>query len=339
VANIVLYTPTDSDFPRLAWVSLITSLDYLPGLFTLAFSLKRVGTAYPLIALYTESLPEEGLQALKARGIPARRLETWRPKAAKELVDTRFNETWSRLSVFGMVEYSRLVVLDADMLVVKNMDELMNFELDSPEIEGRGSRIFGACHVCSCNPLKKSHYPADWCVLCSLMCTQDTLWCTSNIENHDIRTSQNCAYTTQHSTPDQAQLEGRPSNTGVAMPNGGLLVLNPTKAVYNTIRIALDDPKTANYTFADQEFLGDVFGNKWVGLPYIYNGIKSHRWPGVHDSIWRDDCVKNVHYPWNPKPWEMVIDVHNEDQTQQGWWRGIDDERKAAERKLGIEVI
>lgn len=55
-----------------------------------------------------------------------------------------------------------MVLLDSDMLVMQNMDELMDMELDAPELEGSGSRVFAASHACVCNPLKKPHYPKNW---------------------------------------------------------------------------------------------------------------------------------------------------------------------------------
>lgn len=58
-----------------------------------------------------------------------------------------------------------MVLLDSDMLVMQNMDELMDMALDAPELEGSGSRVFAASHACVCNPLKKPHYPKNWCDL------------------------------------------------------------------------------------------------------------------------------------------------------------------------------
>lgn len=78
--------------------------------------------------------------------------------------DTRFYDCWSKLTPFSLVEYARVVQLDSDMLVLKNMDELMDIELDPPDSGGTGKRVFAASHACCCNPLKKPHYPRDWYV-------------------------------------------------------------------------------------------------------------------------------------------------------------------------------
>lgn len=66
------------------------------------------------------------------------------------------------MTPYSLTEYSRVVQLDSDMLVMKNMDELMDLELDPPELKGEGNRVFAASHACVCNPLKRSHYPSDW---------------------------------------------------------------------------------------------------------------------------------------------------------------------------------
>lgn len=58
-----------------------------------------------------------------------------------------------------------MVQLDSDMLVLQNMDELMDLDLDSPALEGKGERVFAAGHACVCNPLKKPHYPKNWYVM------------------------------------------------------------------------------------------------------------------------------------------------------------------------------
>lgn len=66
---------------------------------------------------------------------------------------------------FSLTQYDRIVQLDSDMLVRINMDELMEMELDGPELAGKGNKVFAAGHACVCNPLKKPHYPKNWSVL------------------------------------------------------------------------------------------------------------------------------------------------------------------------------
>jgi lipopolysaccharide biosynthesis glycosyltransferase len=138
----------------------------------------------------------------------------------------------------------------------------------------------------------------------------------------------------QHSEPEKAQVEGAPCLAGLSIPNGGLQVINPSKAIYNTILAALSDEKTMCYDFADQSLLGDVFHGRWVPLPYIYNALKTLRWPNVHDTIWRDDQVKNIHYILSPKPWDKPEGLFEEETVR--WWWDINDERVNAEKEVGI---
>ncbi|KAF2834098.1 glycosyltransferase family 8 protein, partial [Patellaria atrata CBS 101060] len=145
------------------WTTLITNTAYLSGLLCLDYSLKKVKSAYPLIALYTDTFPAAGHAALDLRGIPKQHVEYLLPSTPKDFSnDPRFYDCWSKLTPFSLTEYERVVQLDSDMVVLKNMDELMELELDPPEMEGRGDRVFAASHACVCNPLKKPHYPADW---------------------------------------------------------------------------------------------------------------------------------------------------------------------------------
>lgn len=146
------------------WTTLITNTQYLSGLLTLDYSLKKHGSKYPLIALYTDTFPDEGHKALDIRNIPKKHVKYLLPSVEKDFSsDPRFYDCWSKLTPFSLVEYDRVVQLDSDMLVLQNMDELMDIELDPATSEdSSGKRAFAASHACVCNPLKKPHYPENW---------------------------------------------------------------------------------------------------------------------------------------------------------------------------------
>lgn len=156
-------TTTNHQQQPTVWATVITNLNYLPGLLTLASSLREVQTKYPFIAFYTPTFPAEGLAILSARGIKTRLIPSILPTGTKTYEqDPRFRETWTKLVVFALEEYERIVLLDGDMLVRRNMDELMELRLDGRVMAGRGQRVFAASHACACNPLRKPHYPPDW---------------------------------------------------------------------------------------------------------------------------------------------------------------------------------
>jgi len=82
--------------------------------------------------------------------------------------------------------------------------------------------------------------------------------------------------------------------------------------------------------------LADCFPGRWVSLPYVYNALKTMRWKGVHDVIWRDAEVKNVHYLLSPKPWDETeedIKSRGEREEIHAWWWEVNDARLASEKK------
>ena len=294
------------------WTTLITNTAYLSGLLNLDSSLKAQGSKYPLIALYTDTFPAEGHHALDIRGIPKKRIKYILPSVHKDYSnDTRFYDCWSKLAPFSLTEYERVVQLDSDMLALRNMDELMDMELDAPEMEGKGGKVFAASHACVCNPLGKEHYPKDW-------------------------VPENCAFTTQHDDPKTAQTKGAPPTAGLGMPNGGLQVVNPSAAVFDLIVERLTQGSAVDkYEFADQSLLSDLFWGRWIALPYTYNALKTMRWEHVHAPIWRDDEVKNLHLLLSPKPWDEKPGEEG-DETHK-WWHKYNNERLAQEKKDGID--
>lgn len=164
--------------PHTVWASLITNMDYLPGLLTLYHSLYNpkpdsraqpdncapsTPSRYSFVAFYTSTFPPEGLKALQSRGIRAQWVPSVTPASSRSYTqDPRFAETWNKLVAFSLTEYERVVLLDGDILVRRNMDELMELELDGGEGSDERGRVFAAAHACACNPLRKAHYPETW---------------------------------------------------------------------------------------------------------------------------------------------------------------------------------
>lgn len=178
------------------WASLITNMSYLPGLLTLHHSLNHPspdqsitnqpqpspspspspsqGTKYPFVAFYTSTFPAEGLKILQSRNIASQWVPSVTPASTRNYAkDPRFAETWNKLVVFSLEQYERIVLLDGDILVRRNMDSLMELPLD--ETDAEGSRVFAAAHACACNPMKKAHYPANWYVTSTPTQNQNTL--------------------------------------------------------------------------------------------------------------------------------------------------------------------
>jgi lipopolysaccharide biosynthesis glycosyltransferase len=143
------------------------------------------------------------------------------------------------------------------------------------------------------------------------------------------------------------------------MLNSGLLVINPSQGIFKKIEETMNQPDLVDrYDFPDQGLLSEVFADRWVTLPYVYNALKTLRWTDVHAEIWQDDEVKVVHYIFANKPWkdrEQKTATNGTKETNgngtnslqesraqsdallHGWWWAANDDRQQSERELGIE--
>lgn len=278
-----------------AWVTLLTNSAYFPGLIVLYHSLLKTGTQYPLYVIHPPDLDQQIVDLLDEWKIGRICLPHLVPPHGKEFADDpRFQDVWSKLLVFSLTSFETAILIDNDMLVRKNMDELMDIELDPVSMDGKGDRVFAATHACVCNPFKKPQYPKNW-------------------------VPENCAYRAQHNDPDAAQKTGMPSSFGLSLLNSGLLVVKPSEATFNQICEKLDTPEVAHYIFPDQDLLAEVFHQRWVSLPYIYNALRPLKETGIHEPIWRDEEVRNVHYIISPKPW----DPEPPRSVLTKWWRDL----------------
>lgn len=277
---------TVPDGVKKVWTTLVTNSKYMPGVLTLDFMLKKVGSKYPLVVLYTDAF--DGHDELDRRGIYKQRIGYLLPTAHKDYsADPRFYDCWSKLQPFSLTQFERVVQLDSDMVVIRNMDELMEIPLD-PE-----NRVFAASHACVCNPFNKPSYPKDW-------------------------VPENCAYTHYDEYTYENEWEGPPCHAGLAMCNGGLQVVEPNEANYRKILAALDSDATVDYEFSDQSLLSDVFADRWVPLSYKYNALKTLKW--VHAPVWKEEELKNIHYIITPKPWDVDETYKDETGTFTYWW-------------------
>ena len=148
---------------RGCWATLLTSEHLLPGLVVFADSLLRVhASRYPLVVMVTSKLSERGLRILGSiRGLVIRPVDPIYPTLrGTDLAYERFGEVWSKLRAWELDEYDRVVLVDSDMLVRKNMDELL---LDEFVYAGAEDRI-ASSYACTCNPNRIKTYPDDWYV-------------------------------------------------------------------------------------------------------------------------------------------------------------------------------
>ncbi|CAE6448372.1 unnamed protein product [Rhizoctonia solani] len=287
-----------------AWVSLITDKSYVPGLLVLLSSLKHHGTKYPMVAMVnwlrkddlTERLPQEYRDILTSAGVILKEVDYLIPQGGGYLgVEARFVDSWSKLRAFGLSEYERVVLIDSDMLVRKNMDELFDLPLEEGWI--------AASHACTCNPMRIPHYPPYWIPA-------------------------TCGHThakPAESGPDALCTAFQPEPESVITLhsiNSGIVVLEPSDELNDRVIYGLHtDPQVTTYGFPDQDFLSNHFKNRIKFLGYEYNALKPMR--KCHSATWRDENVRNVHYIFKDKPWvlpEGTSELDEQFHVVHGWW-------------------
>ena len=116
-----------------AYATLLCSEVYLPGVLALHQSLRSTGTAYPLVVALSADFPPAAETPLRQSGILIRRI----PESAaipQEMIggNGHWGPTFNKIQLFGLVEFSKLVYVDSDMMVLSNIDELF----DRPHMSG-----------------------------------------------------------------------------------------------------------------------------------------------------------------------------------------------------------
>jgi glycogenin len=109
---------------RCSYVSILSTEAYLPGVLVLHRSLLGTGPRHPFLLLLTPNVPHSVRGVLSTHGIGYRVLA--KPIANPNRVSEshRWYYNYSKLHVFNLTEFDKVVFLDADMLVNANLDEL-----------------------------------------------------------------------------------------------------------------------------------------------------------------------------------------------------------------------
>ncbi|XP_039829714.1 UDP-glucuronate:xylan alpha-glucuronosyltransferase 2-like isoform X2 [Panicum virgatum] len=108
---------------REAYATVLHSSDtYLCGAIVLAQSIRRSGSTRDLVLLHDHTVSKPALRALSAAGWSPRRIKRIRnPRAARGA----YNEyNYSKFRLWQLTEYERVVFVDADILVLRNLDAL-----------------------------------------------------------------------------------------------------------------------------------------------------------------------------------------------------------------------
>lgn len=290
-----------------AWATLVTRPSYIPGVIILAHTLRKNGhSIYPLIVLVVpDTLPDEYVSLIERIDrhsttpglLQIRSVHPLTPSRPVSTVAKRFEDTWTKLRVFSLIEYDTLIYLDADMMVMHpEVDELFNFTLPT---EGYW---LGASHACTCNVDHDPWAPKEWNV-------------------------QNCPHTAiVHPEALKSGVNiSTSSPTTYHLMNSGTFIFNPSAKLWEGILSFLNTTELLEtFAFPDQNFLDEYFRRRWTAIGWQWNAIKTMRY--WHPNIWRDEEVKVLHYIVD-KPWEKRVGkdgiagyLGRDGVTHQWWW-------------------
>ncbi|ODQ78723.1 glycosyltransferase family 8 protein [Babjeviella inositovora NRRL Y-12698] len=117
-----------------AYVTILTSDNYLPGALVLARSLRELGTTKKLVVLTTDlsDASTRFLGEVYDELIEVETLESSLFEQLHELNRPELFRTYTKIALWKLTQFSKIVYLDADLLPVQNIDELFDIEL-SPE--------------------------------------------------------------------------------------------------------------------------------------------------------------------------------------------------------------
>lgn len=85
---------------KAAYATLLTKTSYLPGVLVLDYTLRSVGSEYPLVVMATPALPPEARDILARRRITVIDIKSLQPPAGMHTLadhDARFADTWTKL--------------------------------------------------------------------------------------------------------------------------------------------------------------------------------------------------------------------------------------------------
>ena len=108
------------------YMTLLCTDDYTNGVVYLKHNLERVKAKYPLKCIVDETISKEALEVLEKNGIEWIMKDIIPiPEVIKERNKKKgvgiWNTIFQKLWIFDMTEYSKIVYLDSDIMVLKNI--------------------------------------------------------------------------------------------------------------------------------------------------------------------------------------------------------------------------
>lgn len=114
-----------------SYVCVLSTDNYLDGILVINENLKRVKAKYPLVCLINENITIESKKILEEFEIEYKLIKNIK-YANHNDTNSYWKYTFDKINVFSLTDYEKVIYLDADLLLLDNIDDL--FEKDCPAL-------------------------------------------------------------------------------------------------------------------------------------------------------------------------------------------------------------
>jgi glycogenin len=121
-----------------AFITILTTENYLPGVVVMFNSLKNTKTNIPFYCMINEKISQQSINILQKSGITPIKVNLIHNPVHTNPNDRKYYN-YNKLNMYGMVQFDKLVYIDSDMIIFKNIDDL--FEKDHMSSTNAGGEI------------------------------------------------------------------------------------------------------------------------------------------------------------------------------------------------------
>lgn len=160
---------------RRAFVTLVTNEAYVLAAAVLASSMRRVNTTFPIVALLTDALARDDavMRQLAAAGFdyvlvvepianPAHGVRNGGGESEQRLQAHKL-DVFTKLRVFALTAFEQLFFLDADCVVLRNIDHLLRDRVDVEFAFAPSLQPLDKCSGAAQRHYRFAYKDADWC--------------------------------------------------------------------------------------------------------------------------------------------------------------------------------
>ena len=107
----------------------MSTLSYIPGAQVLAYSISKwlqADTELVMLVIHDRGMNSLGMESLRAAHWTVKVVNRIAPPRPENTMEFRLRDLYTKFSAWNMTEYSQILLLDADIIIMKSMDNLLH---------------------------------------------------------------------------------------------------------------------------------------------------------------------------------------------------------------------